>query len=286
MVLQLALRQILIENGIEFLNSSNTIDILEEKNAFIKYKSLKFVFGILYSEGYIERMIKDLKCGNYLIIEKYVDDVFENYGIRKDVVNYIINALKNELESFDYSSNTSKIANNSLSTSKHLTFKNWEINGELDDFCQTLIKGGYILQDKFDDAAFLKGEFAGNSNCSIIVLYSKYINSVWKVAVYLPEINNWYNLKSEYLKYKEVYSKKYGTPESYEFFEDPYYEGDGYEMSAVSNGNCTYSSYFSQEKGTIIVSIGNTQKIMLGYEDKINANLHSEEKEKYTEMEI
>lgn len=286
MELQTALRQILIENGIDFINTSNAIELLDKKDAFKKYNSLKFVFTIILSEGYIDKMIKDLKSGTSIVVENYITDVYDNCGVRKDVAEYILKVLKNELESFDYSDCTKQIINVPSDSNKHINFKGWEINGILDDFCQKLIQTGAELLHKDLDLAIYNGEFAGNKNCEILVIGSKYTNLVWKVVVLFPECNDWYVLKSEYLKYKDLYSKKYCTPESFEYFKEPYYEGDGYEMSAVSSGNCVYDSYFIIETGSIVVRISDKGKVAVSYEDSINSELHFKEKEKQAEFDI
>lgn len=57
-----------------------------------------------------------------------------------------------------------------------------------------------------------------------------------------------------------------------------YYEGDGYELQALKNDKCTYSTYFKTEKGTLNVAITSSGNLSLGYEDKINTEIQTEEK--------
>lgn len=79
----------------------------------------------------------------------------------------------------------------------------------------------------------------------VAVLASKKTKIVWKFCVWLPETSSWSSSKSEFLKYKEIFTKKYGEPTSdYNFFISPYEEGDGSEMFALKNDKCKYSCFF------------------------------------------
>ena len=79
----------------------------------------------------------------------------------------------------------------------------------------------------------------------VIVLATKKTKIVWKFTVWLPASFSWSSSKSEFLKYKEIFIKKYGEPSSdYNFFIPPYEEGDGSEMLALKNDKCRYSCFF------------------------------------------
>ena len=127
--------------------------------------------------------------------------------------------------------------------------------------------------------AMLKGDFAGKSDCTIGVLATKQSNTVWKVVVYFPEKTSWYSLKSEYKSFKESYTEKYGSPSSYEYFSDPYYEGDGYELQALRLEKCSYVSYYETDKGYISVEIDDSKCVTVSYEDAINVKIKSREQE-------
>lgn len=123
----------------------------------------------------------------------------------------------------------------------HLSFKGIEINGTLTDFSQKLEASGYkkIYTNDAQDACVLEGAFAGYDQCMIFVISTAQEHIVWKVAVQLPEQSSWYSLKSRYNEFRESLMEKYGAPsKKYEFFSSPYYEGDGYEMSALNNEKC------------------------------------------------
>jgi hypothetical protein len=73
---------------------------------------------------------------------------------------------------------------------------------------------------------------------------------------------------------------KYGKGESYEDFESPYYEGDGYEMTAVRIGKCNYFTKYKLTNGMIIVAIAKIDKgsVLLYYTDSINDKIAKREK--------
>ena len=77
-----------------------------------------------------------------------------------------------------------------------------------------------------------------------------------------------------------MFVKKYGNPtNNYEFFSKPYYEGDGYELSALRNEKCHYISAFETKNGVVYLEISKFKKIEINYEDKANSNIMDREKE-------
>lgn len=100
---------------------------------------------------------------------------------------------------------------------------------------------------------------------------------VWKISVYLPAETNWYSLKATYEKFLETLTNKYGQPnQSYNFFQSPYYEGDGYEMSAVMLEKCQYSAFWDN----LYIQITQWKQVNISYENQINAELKEKETEK------
>ena len=87
----------------------------------------------------------------------------------------------------------------------------------------------------------------------------------------------WYSIKDKYEKIKNQLTKKYGKPESHEFFSDPYYEGDGYELQALSNEHCTWMSLFRTPIGSVSVSMSSESKVLVIYQDKINQEIRESE---------
>ena len=93
---------------------------------------------------------------------------------------------------------------------------------------------------------FLTGSFAGFDNVTIAVLGTPQTNTAYKVAVFFEEKETFSSLETQYRSLLKSYSDKYGNPEkSYDFFIDPYYKGDGYELQALRNDKCRYISFFT-----------------------------------------
>jgi hypothetical protein len=120
-----------------------------------------------------------------------------------------------------------------------------------------------------------EGYIAGSTTIELYVAFTPKTNVAWKFMVYLPKSNDWYNLKTQYNKYVALFTEKYGQPNSsYSEFLTPYYEGDGYEMSAIGLNKCIYSSFWE----TYAVEITEYKQVMLSYENKDNASLNKTEK--------
>lgn len=140
---------------------------------------------------------------------------------------------------------------------EHMTFKGISMNCTLSSFVSQLTAKGYTKLYMNEKGAVLSGDFAGKQDCKIFVLGTSSSKVVWKVAVKFPEKVSWHSLKSEYNTLKESYTEKYGNPQTFEYFSTPYYEGDGYELQALSLEKCTYSSFFSSPQGIINLEITN-----------------------------
>ena len=169
---------------------------------------------------------------------------------------------------------------------KHMEFKGIPLDGPLPAFVQKMKKQGYKTIYTQNNAVVMEGVFIGK-NVNVIILATSKSNIVWKVGVNFEESNSWYSLKSDYFKIKESYIKKYGKPlDTFEHFYDPYYEGDGYELQALKKEKCTYTTYFETPGGMIFVGMDSIGSIAILYEDGINVNIASKEKENTVMDEI
>ena len=138
----------------------------------------------------------------------------------------------------------------------------------------------YTISSNDDDSAIMKGKFT-NRDADIFVLATPQTKTVYKVFVDFAKESSWSTLKSHYFDYKALYIKKYGeTESSYEFFSKPYYEGDGYELQALTKEKCTYATFFKTPTGFVVVELTKYECLRLGYEDKINVELRSKPKSK------
>lgn len=167
---------------------------------------------------------------------------------------------------------------------EHMTFMGIPIDGKISTFVQKLEDKGFTcVRTREDGVAYLTGSFAGKRDCIILVAPSVKSLTVWKVVVVFPSKSSWESLKNEYQTMKSLYSRKYGEPNIYEFFISPYYEGDGYEMTAISIGKAYYESFFETNDGSIRLAIDDGEYrsgcVTVGYEDGINVKIKSQEEE-------
>ena len=160
-----------------------------------------------------------------------------------------------------------------LSQNSHMLFKNVEIDGTLTDFISKMEKQGFQLFEKYDLGAAMEGTFAGKKVSILIPCKSGEL--VWNVTVDFAEENVWSDLKHSYKHYKDLLSAKYGEGESYEFFRQPYYEGDGYELSALKNEKCVYSTYYETDMGNICLEIHKSCCIRICYEEKQKSSIRN-----------
>jgi len=143
--------------------------------------------------------------------------------------------------------------------------------------CVTKLKTkGFKYISKSGNVTEMKG-LVNNINMQLFIVETPLSKKVWKFSIYLPEIKNWYNLKSEYLDYKKTLTEKYGEPEQeFDYFTSPYYEGDGYELSALRIEKCVYSAYWKN----VNLEISKYSQVRISYENTDNSALDTQEKEK------
>lgn len=155
-------------------------------------------------------------------------------------------------------------------------------------FVEKMKNEGYTIAEKTDNLVLMNGKFADNNGAEIIIVATPQSGIVWQVIVLMDKSSSWKTLKSDYFKYKELFNKKYSSYpfKEYEFFSDPYSEGDGFENQALRHDKCTYFSYWKLPEGDISVSISKTEKIKFTYEDKIGSDLDTKEKEENTLSDI
>jgi hypothetical protein len=126
----------------------------------------------------------------------------------------------------------------------------------------------------------MKGK-ASNDEVELYIFVTPKSRIVWKFAVYLNEETSWYSIKSDYEKYLGLLEEKYGEAKSkYNFFIRPYYEGDGYEVSAVKLDNCRYAAFWDDVNGlNLNISISKYMQIEIDYESVKNVAIKTKELE-------
>lgn len=169
-----------------------------------------------------------------------------------------------------------------------LKFKGIPIDGHIDKFILKMTKEGFTERLRDGNIVFMRGTFLDKS-CEIAIISTIKTSKVYKVGVcFLKDNDSWFDLKYNYFELKDAYSKKYKDSESVEIFLDPYSEGDGDEMIALSKRKCTYKSIWRTTNGSIELFIlsGLEPFLIILYTNKVNEQLAEEEKDKKIQDEI
>ncbi|MBP5527042.1 MAG: hypothetical protein J6X79_01160 [Bacteroidales bacterium] len=160
----------------------------------------------------------------------------------------------------------------------HLDFKGIPIDGNLESYTSQLNQLGFTTTKVTDDAAMMKGSFAGE-DVEVAVYTTSRSKTVYMVVVAFPEQTSWYSIKSDFKKLENNLQVKYGKPTlQRKSFSSPYYEGDGYEMTAIKVDKCNYYTRFTTATGELTLLILKSGQLGLYYVDKINDATYDREK--------
>ena len=159
------------------------------------------------------------------------------------------------------------------------TFDGVYIGGSVSDVLAKYKAKGYRHENNFEGVVQMVGRVAGKT-CDLFIVYTPKSKTVCKVAVIFPEKTSWYTLKSEYIEYKEVLEEIYGEPENEYFtFKSPYYEGDGYELSAIKMDKHVISAFwFNHNNTNIAIRVTEYSQVNISYENARNMALLEMEK--------
>jgi hypothetical protein len=148
------------------------------------------------------------------------------------------------------------------------SFDGVPISGDLPTAIARYKAKGYTFEKFIENGAILKGKIAQNP-IELFVFVTPKTKRVYKVVGYLDEDISWVSLKSTYIRYREIITNKYGIPDgNYEDFTTPYYEGDGYELSAVALEKVNYSAYWLNNMSMNIgIEISKFKQVKISYEN-------------------
>lgn len=148
------------------------------------------------------------------------------------------------------------------------SFDGVPISGDLPTAIARYKAKGYTFEKFIENGAILKGKIA-QYPIELFVFVTPKTKRVYKVVGYLDEDISWVSLKSTYIRYREIITNKYGNPDgSYEDFTTPYYEGDGYELSAVGLEKVNYSAYWLNNMSMNIgIEISKFKQVKISYEN-------------------
>ena len=149
------------------------------------------------------------------------------------------------------------------------SFDGVPISGDLPTAVARYKAKGYTLDKYITSGAILNGKILMN-NIQLFIFVTPKTKKVYKVVAYLDEDISWTSLKSTYIRFLGILTDKYGNPDgNYESFTTPYYEGDGYELSAVGLEKVNYSAYWlNKAEMNIGVEISTFKQVKITYENK------------------
>lgn len=244
------------------------------------------------TQSYTYLLIYD-EAGEYTIDSAKVqvgDSVYTSSPRKIEITYAQAKSTSNNFFSQRTSSQTTKPQPESNSKPKqpHNNFRNIELDGHLEAFCDEMVALGYtrsLFYSKQSHAATAEfnGRYGGES-CKIYVYTSAISNTVYAVRV-LIERPTWQTIKQIYLKFKSLFEGKFGKPlKVTEKFTTPYKDGDGQEFSALQNGNGTYLSIFDSTPtglGSVNLVVGATSRregyIRIDFVDYKNEKLNEQE---------
>ena len=155
-------------------------------------------------------------------------------------------------------------------------FDGVKIEGSKKEFIKAMTDKGYSVIDETPTYVC----FNGNKAHSDLVLYG-YVSPVsqliWKLSIALPKMDSWHNLKTQYYRYFDMLTEKYGEPaKQYADFSAPHYDGDENELIAVKSDKCNYFAVWHDI--AIYMKIYTFGRVIINYENLTNSAANTREK--------
>jgi len=166
-------------------------------------------------------------------------------------------------------------------------FNGVKVDGKITQFVEKLKLKGFTVSKTIKNGYVMSGKFLGKT-IELYIFGTPTSKLVTHVDAYFPKQTEWYTIKNEYETLKEKVTGIYGNPsEDFAFFSSPYYEGDGYEESAVKIGKCVYSSYWDNSNfWSIILTIEKYMQVSISYENSKNMKIREKEALKLEEGQL
>lgn len=161
------------------------------------------------------------------------------------------------------------------------SFDGVEVRGTLSTIVPKYKAKGYVVRSLKDEYCVMDGYVAGKA-VELFIYVTPITKVVFKVNVYLPKRENWITLKNEYVEYVNILKQKYGEwDNTYYSFNDPYYDGDGYEMSAVQLDKVNFFTVWLNRSGAnYAVQITKFKQVMITYENDANVTIGQNERDR------
>ena len=159
-----------------------------------------------------------------------------------------------------------------------------QLNQHKNIVINALVAKGFTVKSTEAGHTSLKGKLV-NEDVTITVIHTVTSKKVRKMLIFYYGTPSWEGAKIKYDQMVGVLESKYGPiTQKYEYFMDPYFEGDGYEIQAIDNDKATWSSLWydlpAHPNLGVSVDIEGAGLVTVLYEIVSNVNLHQQELEK------
>lgn len=151
------------------------------------------------------------------------------------------------------------------------------IDGNVSTFMAKLKAKNFTFRKYVETTAIMDGK-VGTQSVEVFIFSTPTTKKVYRISVYFPKKTAWYSLKANYVDLVRSLTEKYGESErTLESFDTPYYEGDGYEMSAVELDKANYASLWNLPNLTLFIEITKFKQVRITYENVKNNDLNKSE---------
>lgn len=152
------------------------------------------------------------------------------------------------------------------------------ISGDAKNLQSNFSNKGFTFRKKDLNCYIFDGKVGGEET-EVFAYVTPKTNLVTKFIIYKSKKYTWKSLLNDYENVKNIITEKYGEPKIIEYFSNPYYLGDGYELTAVSVEKCNYSAYWIEaDKNTNIgLNISKYLQVKLTYENVNNIERYQKE---------
>ena len=162
-----------------------------------------------------------------------------------------------------------------------------ELNQNKSIVINQFIAKGFVITETLPAYTTLKGKLV-NEKVELVVYQTHTSKLVRKIVIFYDAEPTWDLAKSAYNRKVELLTSKYGPLTDYaENFQSPYYEGDGYELQALSMQKATWMSVWANIENhpnlTLAVELIGSGIPMITYEINSNVAKHKEELHKAQE---
>ncbi len=157
---------------------------------------------------------------------------------------------------------------------EHLSFKGIPIEGSMTDFCQKLRAKGFTSIGQENNITLFSGDFTGRE-ATVGVTATDDGKNVFAVVVLFEPSGEWNTLVNTYDYYKELYTRKYGSPTISKENNPALSDSNTALMAEVYQGTVVYGSAWDVTGGDIQLSIEKSSGIyegmvMIRYRDSQN----------------